>query len=133
MLYDLEVFLVGSILLLPVVVIGLAWGRSSRFYRNHPIPQRQRIFYRVALVAASVSVLAYVGYWSWRVCGLYRIMLPSLILLSLERFLQLSKLFSAVAIICFLIGRGPHRVLVTLTTLWVTLQVWLHGGIIHWA
>ena len=133
MLYDLEVWLAGSILLLPVVVLGLAWARSSRFYSSHPIPQRQRILYRVALVAASVSALAYVGYWGWRVCGLYRIMLPFSALLLLDRFLYLSRLLSAVAIVCFLIGRGPYRGMTTLTTLWVTLQIWVHREIIHWA
>jgi hypothetical protein len=54
-------------------------------------------------------------------------------LLILERFLYLSRLLSAVAIICFFIGRGPYRFLVALTTLWVTLQIWVHDDIIHWA
>lgn len=133
MIYDLKIWLAASILALPIVVLGLAWAGSSRFYGRHPIPKRQRIVYRVALLAASLSTLAYLGYWGWRVCGLYRIMLPSPALLVIEGSLNLSKLLSAVAIVCFLIGRGPYRVSAILTTLWVTLQIWLHGGIIHWA
>ncbi|SRR6266849_3052650 len=104
MLYDLEVWLAGLILLLPVLVLGFAWARSRRFYNSQPIQQRQKILYLVALVAASVSTLAYLGYWGWRVCGLYRITLPFMALLILERFLNLSKLLSAVAIVCFFIG-----------------------------
>ena len=133
MLYDLEVWLAGLILLSPVVVLALAWARSSRFYISYPIPQRQKILFHVALVAGSVSTLAYVSYWGWRVCGMYQIIVPSSALLVLDGFLQLSRLLSAVAVVCFLIGRGPYRVLVTLTTLWVTLQIWVHGSIIHWA
>jgi len=71
----------------------------------------------VALVAASVGTLAYLGYWRWRVCGLYQITLPFTALLALERFLYASRLLSAVAIVGLFIGRGPYRVLVTLATL----------------
>jgi hypothetical protein len=133
MFHDLEVWLAGLSLLFPVPVFGVAWARSCRFYSDREIKQRQENLYLVALMAASVSTLAYLGYWGWRVCGLYRITLPLMALLILERFLYLSRLLSAVAIICFYIGRGPYRVLVVLTTLWVTLQIWMHDGIIHWA
>jgi hypothetical protein len=133
MLFDLEVWLAGLFLLFPVPVLGVAWARSHRFYSGHRIQQRQKNLYLVALVAASVSTLGYLGYWGWRICGLYRIMLPFMALLILERFLYLSRLLSAVAMICFFIGRGPYRVLVALTTLWVMLQIWLYDGIIHWA
>jgi len=37
------------------------------------------------------------------------------------------------AIACLLIGRGPHRIPLVLATLWVMFQLWMHGGIIHWA
>ena len=87
----------------------------------------------MALVAASVSTLAYLGYWGLRVWGLYQITLPFTALLTLERFLYAGRLLSAVAIVGLFIGRGPYRVLVTLATLWVMLQLWTHDGIIHWA
>jgi hypothetical protein len=131
MLYDLEAWLVGLILLLPVLVLAFAWARSRRFYNSQPIQQRERNLYFVALVAASVSTLAYLGYWGWRVCGLYRITLPYMALLILKRFLYLSRLFSAIAVVCFFIGRGPYRVLLVVTTLWVMMQIWVHDGMIH--
>lgn len=133
MLYDMEVWVSGLILLSPVVVLGIAWAKSREFYSGKPVHQRQKLLYLVALVAASVSTLAYLGYWGWRVCGLYQITLPFTALLTLERFLYASRLLSGIAIVLLFIGRGPHRVLVTLATLWVMLQLWTHDGIIHWA
>lgn len=133
MLFGLEVWLAGLILLLPGIVLGIAWVKNGRFYSSHNIAAPQRVLFRVALITASISTLAYFGYWGWRVCGMYHIVFPFSALLVLDRFLFLSRFFSALAIICFLIGRGPYRVLTTLATVWVMLQIWLHGGVIHWA
>jgi hypothetical protein len=133
MLYNFEILLVGFVLLLPLVVFGVAWARSNRFYSSHSVLKRQKVFYRTALVASSVSALTYLGYWSWRACSLYGITLPFTVLVVLERFLYLSRFLSASAVACFLFGRGPHRFLAATTSLWVTLQIWLHNGIIHWA
>ena len=87
----------------------------------------------VALVAGSASTLAYLGYWGWRVCQMYRVTLPFVALLTIERLMYVSRALSVVAIVCLLIGRGPYRVPVVLATLWVMFQLWVHGGIIHWA
>jgi len=134
MLYDLEVCLGGALLLLPIVVFGLAWARTNAYYSSgHLISNRQRIVYRVALVAASVSTIAYAGYWAWRICGLYVVSPPLLAVLVLEHCLFVSRGLSALAVLCFLIGRGPYWILATVTTIWVTLQLWVHDGIMHWA
>lgn len=131
MLYDMEVWGAGLILLSPALVLGIAWARSRQFYSSKPIRRHQKLLYLVALGAASVSTLAYLGYWGCRVCGLYQVTLPFTALLALEGFLYASRLLSAIAIVGLFIGRGPHRVLVTLATLWVMLQLWTHDGIIH--
>jgi|KBSMisStaDraftv2_1062788.scaffolds.fasta_scaffold36772_2 hypothetical protein len=131
--YGLRIWLVGLVLLLPVAVLGLAWAKSSRFFSTHTTARRQRILYLVALVSASVSALAYLCYWGWRVCRLYGVVLPLSPLIVLDRFLLLSRLLSIVAIVCFVIGKGPYRVLVILATLWIAVQIWVHDGVIHWA
>jgi hypothetical protein len=132
MIYALGVWIGGLILLFPVAVVGLAWARRKAFYRNSTTKHGQKILYLVALIAASVSTLAYLGYWGWRICQLYQITLPFTVLLTLERSVRICRILSATAIICFLIGRGPYRILLALATLWVLLQLW-RGGIIHWA
>jgi len=133
MFYDMEVPVAGLILFLPVLVLGIAWARSRQFYNGNAIYPWQKLLYLVALVAASMSTLAYLGYWGWRVRRLYQIALPFTALLTLERFLYASRLLSAVAIVGLFIERGLHRILVTLATLWVMLQLRMHDGIIHWA
>lgn len=133
MLYDMEVWVAGLILLAPVVVLGTAWAKRRQFYSGKPIHQRQKLMYLVALVAASASTLSYLGYWGWRVCELYQITLPFTALLTLDRFLYAGRVLSAVALVGLFIGRGPHRFLVALATLWIMLQLWTHDGIIHWA
>lgn len=133
MLYDLETIIIGAVLLLPLAVLGLAWARINTFYASHPARRRQRVLYRTALVVASVSALAYLGYWSWRVCSLYQIVFPFTVLIVLERFLYLSRVLSLVSIFCFILGRGPHRILTTVATFWITLQIWIHNDLIHWA
>ena len=87
----------------------------------------------VALVAGSASTLAYLGYWSWRVCDLYHATLPFVALLTLERLMYVSRALSIGAIVCLLIVRGPYRIPLVLASLWVMFQLWVHGGIIHWA
>jgi len=86
----------------------------------------------IALTGALLSAVADIGYWSWRVCHIYHTTLPFIALLTLERLIYLSRAVSIVAIECLLIGRGPYRVQVLLAVLWVTLQLWVHDGIIHW-
>jgi len=132
MIYDLEVWTGGLILLLPVVMLGLAWANRKGFNRNHSSKHRQQIFYLVALVTASASISVYLAYWSWRFCQLYKITPPFLILLTLERSIRVCTILSAIATVCFLIGRGPYRMLLALAMLWVLLQLW-RSGIILWA
>jgi hypothetical protein len=133
MLFDLGVWIGSLIILLPVPVLGLAWTRRCRFYQDRPAQHRQRVFYFLALATASASTLAYLGYWAWRVYGLYQVTFPFIFLLTLERSMYACRLLSASAVLFLLFGRGPYRVLVLLTTLWVMLQLWVHGGVIHWA
>ena len=133
MLYDLGVWLAALILLSPILVFGLAWAKINRFYNGNQVQRRQRVSYMVALVAGSASTLAYLGYWGWRVCQMYHATIPFVALLTIERLMYVSRALSIAAIVCLLIGRGPYRVLVVLATLWVMFQVWVHGGIIHWA
>jgi|SRR5450631_1313744 len=133
MLYNLGVWLAGLILLSPILVLGLAWAKINRFYYGKQVQRRQKLFYLAALVAGSVSTLAYLGYWSWRVCQMYHATVPFIGLLALERLIYISRVLSLAAIACLLIGRGPYRILLVLATLWVMFQLWVHGGIIHWA
>jgi len=133
MLVDLGIWIEGLILLSPTFVLGLAWARRGRFYSNKPTPQRQKILYLLALVAATISTLGYLAYWGWRVCKLYEITFPFIVLLALERLIWGCRLLSAVAIPCLIVGRGPYRGLLALTILWVMFQVWIHSDIIHWA
>ncbi|SPF39322.1 membrane hypothetical protein [Candidatus Sulfotelmatobacter kueseliae] len=133
MLYDLSVWLAGLILLTPILVFGLAWARISRYYHGRQVHRRQKISYMAALVAGSVSTLAYLGYWSWRVCQMYHATLPLIGLLTLDRLIYVSRALSMATIACLLFGRGPYRMPLALATLWVTFQLWVHGDIIHWA
>jgi hypothetical protein len=131
MLYDLQIWLAGLLLSLPVVVICLAWPRIRSFYLENAIDPAEKLVYQLALVAASLSALAYLGYWGWRVCQLYRTQLPFTALLALDRLLLISRLLSPVAIFGFLFGRGPYRILAALSTSWIAVQIWVHGGVIH--
>jgi len=131
MLYDLGVWLAGLILLAPILVFGMAWAKITRFYDRTQVQRRQKLFYLVALVAGSVSGLAYLGYWGWRLCQMYHVV-PFIGLLALERLIYASRLLSVAAIICLLNGRGPYRLLVVLATVWMMFHLWVHGGIVHW-
>ena len=131
MAYDLSVWLAGVILLLPMIVFGLAWARIKRFYQHEEIRRQQRTLYLIALVAGSLSTVAYVGYWSWRVCELYHATIPVPVLLALDGLIYLARAASASTVVCLLIGRGPYRIPLFLSTLWVTFQLWAHGGTIH--
>ena len=133
MLFSLKVWLAGLILLLPVLVLALAWARRTSYYSGCEVLQRQKTLYLLALVAASVSTVSYLGYWTWRGCGLYHVTTPFIVLLTLERFMYMSAVLSAVAMVCFFLGRGPYRFPLVLTTLWVMLPIWVQGSIIHWA
>src|SRR5215467_589891 len=90
MFFHLVVLLGGMFLLLPVLVIGLAWANLSSFYRSE-IPRRQRCFYLIALTAGSVSTASYLGYWGWRICQLYNVALSLSALLALDRAIAASR------------------------------------------
>jgi|SRR5215469_12392894 len=132
MAYDLSVWFAGVILLLPLIVFGLAWARIKQFYERGETRGQQRHFYLTALSAGSLSTVAYIGYWVWRVFQLYQATIPLPLLLALDRLIYVARATSIAAIVCLLMGRGPYRISVLLATLWVTVQVWVHGGIIHW-
>jgi hypothetical protein len=131
MAYDFGVWLAGLILALPVAIFGLAWAKINQFYQPGHVRTVQRRSYLIALSTASISMLAYVAYWSWRVCELYHATIPFAALLALERSVYLAKGFSIVAVGCLLIGRGPFRIPVLVSTVWIALQLWAHGDVIH--
>jgi len=133
MLPSLEIWLAGLILFSPVVVLALAWARSGEFQRSHAVPKKQRVLYRVGLVSASFVTVAYLGYWGWRICSVYQVVLPSWALYALDAGFYLSRVLSVAAILGLLTGRGPYRTVALVTTLWVALLVWMNRGIIHWA
>jgi hypothetical protein len=133
MFYDLGVWLAGLVVVGPAIVLGLACVNDGPYYRNNPTKHWRKVFYRVALIAGCASTLASFAYWGWRVCGLYQITLPFILLVTLERSIYACRLFSALAIVGLIIGRGPYRVLLTISILWVMVQLWTHGHIIHWA
>jgi hypothetical protein len=133
MLYDLGLWLAGLFVLSLILVFGLAWAKIKRFYHGKQVQPWQRVSHMIALVAGSASTLANLGYWSWRVCQMYQATLPFVALLTIERLMYVSRALSVAAIVGLLIGRGPCRVPVVLATLGVMLQLWVHGGIIHWA
>jgi hypothetical protein len=95
--------LAGLILLSPILVFGLAWAKINRFYHGRQVERQQKLFYLVALVAGSVSTLAYLGYWTWRVCQMYHATLPFFVLLTLDRLIYASRLLSVAAMACLLI------------------------------
>jgi hypothetical protein len=132
MAYDLSVWLAGLILLLPIIVFGLAWARIKPLYERGETRRRQRRLYVTALLTGSLSTVAYIGYWSWRVCELYHATIPLPVLLTLDRLIYVARAAPIAAIVCLLIGR-PYRIPVLLAALWVTFQVWAHGSMIHWA
>jgi|SRR5215469_6321430 len=132
MAYDLGVWLAGLILLLPVAIFGSAWARVKRFYQTGQVRPPQRYVYLVALIAASISTLPYVAYWSWRVSKLYDARVPFAALLALERSIYLGRTLSVVAIGCLLIGRGPFRIPVLVASAWIAFQLWAHSDVIHW-
>jgi len=117
----------------PVAIFGLAWARIKRFYQTQTGSTQQRYVYLIALIAASISTIAYVAYWSWRVCELYHATVPFAALLALERSIYLARAVSVVAIGCLLIGRGPFRIPVLMATAWIAFQLWAHSDVIHWA
>jgi hypothetical protein len=133
MSFDVVIWIAGLVLSFPILVLGIAWERCGRFSESGETQRRQKLFYLMGLVAASVSTLAYLGYWIWRLCGLYHITVAFVLLLILERSIYICRLLSVFALACFLVGRGPLRVLVFLATFWVMIYLWAQGGIIHWA
>ncbi|HVO82037.1 MAG TPA: hypothetical protein VMT28_14980 [Terriglobales bacterium] len=120
-------------MLSPLVVFGLACAKVNRYYNRKQVQRQQKVFYLVALAAGSVSTLAYVGYWGWRVFQMNHATVPFIALLTLERLIYASRVLSIAALGCLLVGRGPYRIPLALAILWVTVHLWAHGSIIHWA
>jgi hypothetical protein len=133
MLYDLSVWLAVLLLVWPIPLFVLAWVRLPRFEYGSDVRQWQRFAYLLALSFASLSTLAYSAYWARWTCSLYRIIVPFSASIILDRFMRASLLLSAVAILGVVAGRGPHRILLALATLWVMSQLWLHSPVLHWA
>lgn len=132
MLYNLSVWLVGLIMLMPVPILALTWARV--ICPPHEIEAQgwQEQFYLLALIGSSICTLAYVCYWSWRVGLIYHATFPLNVLLKLEWFVSISRGLSIAAIGLMAIGRGPYRRALLLGTAWVSLNLWMHRDIIHW-
>jgi len=132
MAYHLSVWLAGVTLLLPMVVFGLAWATIKRFYERREIRREQRRLYIAALLAGSLSTIAYT--WDIGIGGsanFIKRLFPYQVLLALDRSIYAARAASIAAVVFLLIGRGPYRFPVFLATLWVTFQLWMHGSIIH--
>ncbi len=99
MQYGLAAWLAGLILLLPAIVLGFAWAKRRAYYERNPALDWRRKLYSLALISASLSVLAYLGYWSWRILGLDQFRFPLSALLFLDRFVFYSVLLPPMAII----------------------------------
>jgi hypothetical protein len=109
MLFDLRIWLAGLILLSPLFVFGLVCAKVNRYYNRKQVQRQQKVFYLVALAAGSVSTLAYVGYWGWRVSQMYHATVPFIALLTLDRLINASRLLSIAAIGCLLIVMCPRQ------------------------
>jgi len=133
MLYDLGVWIVAVVLALPLVALAAACARTRRFHRSNNTPSRQRAFYWSALALALVSGVAYLSYWAWLVAKLYSVAVSFQVSMWLERFMYVSALFAALALIFLFIGRGPYRVLAALSVIWTANYLLLRLPIIHWA
>lgn len=133
MLFALGVWVIGLMLLLPVFVLGLASARVPRFYARSQTGQREKFVYLTGLIAASVSTVIHLCYYGWRLCKLYHITLPYMVVFTIDRSIFVCRFLAAFAIAGLLIGRGPCRIPAVLVTLWVMFLLWAHGGIIHWA
>ncbi len=133
MLYDLQVWLGGLLIAAPIVALVAAWARIRQFYPSRLVRPRHERLYILALALASVSSLGYLGSWAWWTANLYSISIPIRVSLMLERFIRAGVLLSAAATGCLLIGRGPYRVLLVLTTLLMMAYLWSHIHLLHWA
>ena len=133
MLLNLEVWLAALVIILPAIVDGFSCAAAPRYYRSRQVPGTQKSTYLAGLIIASAGALVQVNYWAWRVSALYRLKVPLPALIVLDRCLYPSAVLSSVAIVCFFIGRGPYRLLLALAALLVALQIWIHGGVLHWA
>src|SRR5215470_7492830 len=118
MLFNVGAWMMVVILLSPVPIYGLAWARANHFYRSRQVPGGQRLSYWIALTTGSVSTFAYLGYWGFRVSEMYRIGLPLLARLAIDRLIHASQLLCIASLVCLLLGQGPHRVLLSAATLW---------------
>jgi hypothetical protein len=105
MLFDLGVWIVGLVLLLPAIAAGIAWARVRVFYDRSSVGSLQKSGFLIGLVAVSVSALAVYGYWGWRVSTMYGTSPSISVAMALDRLVQVGKWLSAASILCLLVGR----------------------------
>ena len=135
---NIMVFFLGDLLIIaaitwPAVVVTALFFKQRQFYAFNQTAIRPKKLYLVALAAAALSTVAYLGYATWRFGRIYNVEFPFAAMLFLERTMYLGRVLAPIAFICLMFGRGPLRWLMGLSILWVMWHLWAHGAIIHWA
>lgn len=133
MLLALEVWIAALIVISPAIVERVSWSTSRRFYRVQRASISQKRTYLAGLTILSLGTLIYLVRFAWRVSVLYQMKLPLRVLIALDRSLFPAGLLSALTVFCFFVGRGPHRFTLAISASWVALNIWIGGGIVHWA
>ena len=133
MLFNLDFSLGVLLLVFPVAVLSLAWARTRHFYDGTQVSKQGKAPYLAALALASASTIAYLCYWGWWVSSLYQISLSVQTQMMLERAMRAGGWLGAASIGCLVVGKGPFRPLVGAASIWVTLQLCTHSGLVHWS
>lgn len=137
MLFNVTVWLITLLLALPIVVFTTAAFQTPAYYRQNHVAVSRKAFYIAALVLFSTCSVIYVASWIWRLRGWYHTSIPSIIpsmaALTLERSMYAAIACSFAAILCLAIGRGPHRILLSVAIIGVAVWLWHSLPILHWA
>lgn len=133
MLFDLAAGIVALSLGLPIAVIGFSWVRTRAFFARTEVAHRQRTMYYAALIAASITSIAYLCFWVWRVLGIYSVDVPFAYRLWLERCMYLSGVSSLASLVSLIFGIGPNRSLIALSVVIMTSYLYCRLPLIHWA
>ena len=133
MVFFLNDLLIIATITWPAIVVIALFYKQRKFYAVNQIGIRPKKLYLVALAAAALSTVAYLGYATWRVGRIYNVEFPFAAMLFLERTMYVGRVLAPIALTCLLFGHGPFRWLLGLSILWVMWHLWMHGGIIHWA
>jgi hypothetical protein len=133
MLYSLGVWITGLFLASPLIPLAIAYVRAPGFHKRNDIPSQKRALYWTALALCLANAIVYLSYWAWRVCKLYNINVTLTLSLWLERSMYAAVGLAAIALGLVVLGRGPYRVFVALSIIWIAGYLWLRLPIMHWA